>query len=346
VDDTISEGARDEIEKWRKHDEEVSNFCDVTSEDCEDCAHVDLTINPERFTGYSGEASRKVWRAIYEENCFSPEAGPTKGPFSAAFGQDKLAQLCLEKRAFYRAVSGLHSSITIHLSSRYPLEKASSLPFVANQEKWGHNLELFLSRFDPEMTGGQGPYWLKNLYFVYLLELRALAKAETYLARETFFTGNSDEDKDTAIAVKELLSLVRSFPNHFDESSLFSGGSTAQELKHEFKTHFRNISRLMDCVNCDKCRLWGKLQVTGLGTALKILFSGEFDQPRLEGLPQARRDLKLTRNEIVALFNAFGRISTSVMQLETFREMIKREEARGNGRRHVQKGSTTKLPPL
>lgn len=29
----------------------------------------------------------------------------------------------------------------------------------------------------------------------------------------------------------------------------------------------------MDCVGCEKCRLWGKLQVLGLGTALKIVFS-------------------------------------------------------------------------
>ena len=28
----------------------------------------------------------------------------------------------------------------------------------------------------------------------------------------------------------------------------------------------------MDCVGCDKCRLWGKVQVSGIGTALKILF--------------------------------------------------------------------------
>lgn len=39
----------------------------------------------------------------------------------------------------------------------------------------------------------------------------------------------------------------------------------------------------MDCVGCEKCRLWGKLQVLGLGTALKILFSVEgdnhFNQP-------------------------------------------------------------------
>ncbi len=39
-----------------------------------------------------------------------------------------------------------------------------------------------------------------------------------------------------------------------------------------FQNKFRNISRVMDCVGCDKCKLWGKLQVTGLGTALKILF--------------------------------------------------------------------------
>jgi ERO1-like protein alpha len=31
----------------------------------------------------------------------------------------------------------------------------------------------------------------------------------------------------------------------------------------------------MDCVGCEKCRLWGKLQVLGLGTALKILFSDD-----------------------------------------------------------------------
>jgi len=51
-------------------------------------------------------------------------------------------------------------------------------------------------------------------------------------------------------------------------------------LKEEFKEHFRNVSRIMDCVGCDKCRLWGKVQTTGLGTALKILF--ELDEKALE----------------------------------------------------------------
>jgi hypothetical protein len=35
--------------------------------------------------------------------------------------------------------------------------------------------------------------------------------------------------------------------------------------------HFRNISRIMDCVGCEKCKIHGKIQILGLGTALKIL---------------------------------------------------------------------------
>ena len=53
-----------------------------------------------------------------------------------------------------------------------------------------------------------------------------------------------------------------------------------QILKEEFKAHFRNVSRIMDCVGCDKCRLWGKVQTTGLATALKVLF--ELDEMALK----------------------------------------------------------------
>ena len=282
VDSSITEGELVSLSTWRRHDEADSNFCDIDSpSSCVDCVYVDLTKNPERYTGYSGHASRRVWASIYEENCFSPSKATTKPPaFSSAFGQSQLGEMCLEKRAFYRVVSGLHASITIHLAANYPLDKkdpaAAFLP--GSGEAWGPNMELFHQRFDPELTEGQGPYWLKNLYFVYLLELRALAKASDYLSRQTYFTGRQEEDKETVIAVKELLNLISSFKDHFDETSMFTGGLQAnvnitctlmdielfflaQELKQEFQGHFRNISRVMDCVGCDKCKLWGKLQV-------------------------------------------------------------------------------------
>lgn len=52
----------------------------------------------------------------------------------------------------------------------------------------------------------------------------------------------------------------------------------------------------MQCVGCDKCRLWGKLQVHGIGTALKVLFSDK-----------RNGRLELSRREVVALFNVLGR---------------------------------------
>ena len=38
---------------------------------------------------------------------------------------------------------------------------------------------------------------------------------------------------------------------------------------------FQNITRIMDCVGCEKCKMWGKLQLLGIATSLKILFSAE-----------------------------------------------------------------------
>jgi len=169
VDGTISEKATNDFINWKKHDDAENIFCELESESCSGCVHVDLTKNPERYTGYSGEASRRIWKTIYEENCFSPKGTSTKSTFSAAFGPETIQSMCLEKRVFFRVVSGLHTSITIHLTANYPVKKEPSAPFLKSADTWGPNLEMFHQRFDPATTNGQGPYWLKNLYFVYLL---------------------------------------------------------------------------------------------------------------------------------------------------------------------------------
>jgi len=67
------------------------------------------------------------------------------------------------------------------------------------------------------------------------------------------------------------------------------------------------------------------LQVQGLGTALKILFSGRFDQilKNMDLSRASRHEFQLHRMEIVALFNAFGRLSNSIYELESFRSMMR-----------------------
>lgn len=132
-----------------------------------------------------------------------------------------------------------------------------------------------------------------------------MAKAAYYLEREEYYTGNDEEDEEVRVAVTDLLKVIKTFPQHFNETTMFNGGQQAAKLKEDFKAHFRNISRIMDCVGCDKCKLWGKLQINGIGTALKILFSGKFDAEN--PLIGPRKHFQLKRGEIVALFNSFGR---------------------------------------
>ncbi len=92
----------------------------------------------------------------------------------------------------------------------------------------------------------------------------------------------------------------------FDEQSMFTGPD-APQLKEEFKARFRNVSAIMDCVGCDKCRLWGKLQTNGLATALKVLFSSE------DAAGSGKADhAPLQRSELVAMINTAHRFAESV----------------------------------
>jgi hypothetical protein len=52
------------------------------------------------------------------------------------------------------------------------------------------------------------------------------------------------------------------------------GGDT-DDILREMQQKFYNISRLMDCVSCDRCRLNGKVQMRGMANVLKALFLPE-----------------------------------------------------------------------
>ncbi|NP_001369402.1 ERO1-like protein alpha isoform 11 precursor [Homo sapiens] len=285
VDESLSEETQKAVLQWTKHDDSSDNFCEADDIQSPEAEYVDLLLNPERYTGYKGPDAWKIWNVIYEENCFKPQT--IKRPLNPlASGQGTSEETWLEK-------------------------------------KWGHNITEFQQRFDGILTEGEGPRRLKNLYFLYLIELRALSKVLPFFERPDFqlFTGNKIQDEENKMLLLEILHEIKSFPLHFDENSFFAGDKKeAHKLKEDFRLHFRNISRIMDCVGCFKCRLWGKLQTQGLGTALKILFSEKLIANMPESGPSY--EFHLTRQEIVSLFNAFGRISTSVKELENFRNLL------------------------
>ena len=94
--------------------------------------YYDLQLVPERYTGYSGQDARRVWRAIYEENCFGLSElnlMNTKSPSLVSLPDTMIEPLhedgvdsdehCLEKRVYYKVVSGMsHILLLAHALNR------------------------------------------------------------------------------------------------------------------------------------------------------------------------------------------------------------------------------------
>ncbi|EFJ53070.1 endoplasmic reticulum oxidoreductin 1 family protein [Volvox carteri f. nagariensis] len=281
-------------------------------EGADDYQYVNLLINPERYTGYAGEHAHRIWNAIYSQICFQQQSpSPATSSFSSsslptislAVPTISLAsdQMCTEKRVFYRLISGMHASISAHISANYLLDEERGL--------WGHNLTDFRKRLgSPELR-----YRVENLYFAYLFVLRAVTKAGPLLARYEYVTGLEEEDAATAALMKQLVELPElrpSCPMPFDEGRLWKG-SDGLALREELRSAFINITRIMDCVGCEKCKLWGKLQTLGVATALKVLFSSSDCSGTLPTSP-VLSTLVLERNEVIALVNLLERFSASI----------------------------------
>uniref|UniRef100_A0A7I4DWF4 Endoplasmic reticulum oxidoreductin 1 n=1 Tax=Physcomitrium patens TaxID=3218 RepID=A0A7I4DWF4_PHYPA len=201
-------------------------------------------------------------------------------------------------------ISGLHTSISTHIAADYLVDESVNA--------WGKNVALMHERVL------QHPERVQNLYFTYLFVLRAVIKAEAYLSEAEYLTGNDSEDNLTHKLVAALVGNERlrtACPIPFDEAKMWRGPD-AIELKEQLQSHFRNISALMDCVGCEKCRLWGKLQISGLGTALKILFS-------LDGETSAGNVIDLQRNEVIALMNLLSRLSESLELVHEMADVVK-----------------------
>lgn len=202
---TLSAQAQQGFEMWADFDEQQDNFC-ILDDHQDQAEYVDLLLNPEKYTGYRGESAHRIWSSIYLENCFDEHAKKTllshfqHSPYH-------LNSLCLEQRAFYRLISGMHTSINIHLCSDYLLAEPKNIMASPNGI-WGRNYKEFRIRFGPEETNDDGPNWLKNLYFIYLLEMRALAKAAPYLKQEKYFTGVGEEDEAVRDAVADILKMI------------------------------------------------------------------------------------------------------------------------------------------
>lgn len=293
-------GCEDEAVEGRLPDSFWLDMC-VNIKEGEGMKMVDLALNPERNTGYNGT---HIWKAIYEENCID---------FDGSMDQP----MCYEERVMYRLLSGLHASTTLSIAKNY---------YPPNKRKgrvgWEHNAMYFFKQF------GDRPEYIRNLHFSYVVLLRALKKAYPILNKYEIRTGNIVDDETATILLRRLLdsSILKSCSQvfaAFDESLMFRklddeslfGDAKAEErskfpsdhhhvvtLQQNFKGVFHNISSILDCVQCQQCKLHGKMTMLGYGTALKILFMTNDELIASS----------LSRNEIVAFINTIAKMSEAV----------------------------------
>ena len=317
---------------------------------------INLALNPERNTGYNGT---HIWRAIYDENCIV---------------SNNNNDMCYEERVLYRLLSGLHSSTTISIAKHYyPPSKKK------NRTHWESNPTYFMEHvyYNPE--------YIRNLHFTYVVLLRALSKASTFLYQYDFDTiatnddsrknpsmMNAEEREDLLLLHNEddrimtqklvrrlldssILQSCRSVFSAFDESLMFqeetnnsssSNSNTSMSLssifpnfstnhtsssnqqsssdnqkvdvallRQNFKGIFQNVSSILDCVQCQQCKLHGKLVMLGYGAALKILLN-QNSVPELE------------HNEIIALINTVIKFSEAIKDVRELTNLYSLQQQR------------------
>lgn len=170
---------------------------------------------------------------------------------SLAGPKDPTEEVCLEKRVFYRVISGAQlpvvalgrewltersfmricRSARVHLGTHLrrlprpddgrmgasaPLRP--SLPFSLTNPRareQSPNLDCFITRI------GQHPERLENMYFTYVLLLRALSRAGTQLVHTLEATHAAPEEVG---GLRELVRVAGGCPSTFDESTMFSSG--------------------------------------------------------------------------------------------------------------------------
>jgi flavocytochrome c len=281
---------------------------------------VNLELNPERNTGYNGT---HIWNAIYEENCgiFHDE----NGVGANGNGNEGDAQQCYEERVLFRLLSGLHTSTTLSIAKHYyPPSKRK------NRTSWEPNAALFMTKFKNH------PEHLRNLHFSYVVLLRALTKASGFLQKFEINTGNVVEDQMASRLLKRLLDSgilqsCESVFSAFDEKLMFADPQAAAVVQQNFKGVFHNISSILDCVQCQQCKLHGKMAMLGYGAALKILFMQR----------EESYSLSLTRNEVVAFINTIAKFSESIREVRELTNLYWQQEQQQQNQAASLAGSST-----
>ena len=283
IDENIVTTIDDPFNKWvEKFSVDSKQWLLKEDIDPKDGAYINLLKNPEGYTGYRGA---HIWNAIFKENCYS----------------ESYSSLCVEDKIFSNIFMGwlvnTNFQIGCNFRNRNTNESYINVSYVTNK---------FLYHKDK----------INYLFFLYSLMLKAVNKAVPFLLEYDYSSGNKTEDDLTKKIIKEIfryelqdMDLIEDdFQNTYEYFENFISSNRISELI----IRFRNISSIIDCVTCSKCRMHAKLEVFGIATMLKIMFASSTEDLRKS----------MSRNELVSFINLFAKLSKSVSNVQMINSLI------------------------
>ena len=289
IDENIVTTIDDPFNKWvEKFNIDVKQWLLKEDIDPKNGSYINLLKNPEGYTGYRGA---HIWKAIFKENCYS----------------EIYSSLCVEDKIFSNIFMGwlvnTNFQIGCNFRNRETNDTYINVSYVTNK---------FLYHKDK----------IDYLFFLYSLMLKAVNKAVPFLIEYNYSSGNKTEDKMTTKIIKEIfryeLQDMDLIEDSFKDAYVYFENFISSNKISELIIRFRNISSIIDCVTCSKCRMHAKLEVFGIATMLKIMFASSNEELKKS----------MSRNELVSFINLFAKLSKSVSNVNLIN--LKIEQAHYN----------------
>jgi Endoplasmic Reticulum Oxidoreductin 1 (ERO1) len=244
--------------------------------------YYDTHTFPEGYTGYDGSL---VWNFIHTKICFN----------DYKYDDDHW------KADFNKAVSGLHSIISAQVV-RGIHDRVVDGDEFADDEIWRDPVVEYQRRLSPT---GETPLAIENLYFCCMILLTAIARAkDRYIAEGA--SGIVFPDNESMQYLQDVFDM-----SLFTEKSIISV-ATSKLQKHgtesnselwQARMRSRDLLRIMNCVQCNKCRFHGKISTLGLITSFQIILGNDGQGCDIDDVH---------RVELAALMTALHKCTTAI----------------------------------
>ncbi|KAM0688311.1 hypothetical protein COBT_000428 [Conglomerata obtusa] len=169
-------------------------------------------------------------------------------------------------KSLTRMISGIHCSITAHIAMNY---KSFNNIFIPNYV-------FFSKRVKKE--------YIDNLYYAF----RMVRNSFLYLSQQMTECSIELTPSDNKCLINTMRTIQNKLPFNVNKA----------ELK-DAQNKLKRISKITNCIECDKCKLWGKIQFQGLLVVYKLL-SGAYRNKTIPG------------NDLICLVHLLHKLGSSI----------------------------------